>query len=34
MKGIILAGALMGGIIYAYHAHDPERYGVVDFDEN
>ena len=24
----------MGGIIYAYHVHDPERYGVVDFDEN
>lgn len=23
-----------GGVIYAYHVHDPERYGVVDFDEN
>lgn len=23
-----------GGIIYAYHVHDPERYGVVDFDES
>ncbi|GGE13755.1 glucose-1-phosphate thymidylyltransferase RfbA [Psychroflexus salis] len=23
-----------GGIIYAYHVHDPGRYGVVDFDEN
>ncbi|WP_439553357.1 glucose-1-phosphate thymidylyltransferase RfbA [Flavobacterium macrobrachii] len=23
-----------GGIIYAYHVHDPERYGVVDFDDN
>ncbi|MBL85426.1 MAG: glucose-1-phosphate thymidylyltransferase [Winogradskyella sp.] len=23
-----------GGIIYAYHVHDPERYGVVDFGEN
>lgn len=22
-----------GGIIFAYHVHDPERYGVVDFDE-
>lgn len=21
-----------GGIIYAYHVHDPERYGVVEFD--
>ena len=23
-----------GGIIYAYHVHDPERYGVVEFDDN
>lgn len=23
-----------GGIIFAYHVHDPERYGVVDFDAN
>ncbi|MCW9037121.1 glucose-1-phosphate thymidylyltransferase RfbA [Altibacter sp.] len=23
-----------GGIIYAYHVHDPERYGVVAFDSN
>jgi len=23
-----------GGIIYAYHVQDPERYGVVDFDEH
>jgi glucose-1-phosphate thymidylyltransferase len=23
-----------GGIIYAYHVNDPERYGVVDFDAN
>lgn len=23
-----------GGIIYAYHVHDPERYGVVDFDRD
>jgi len=22
-----------GGIIYAYHVHDPERYGVVEFDK-
>ena len=21
-----------GGIIYAYHVQDPERYGVVEFD--
>lgn len=23
-----------GGVIYAYQVHDPERYGVVDFDVN
>ena len=23
-----------GGVIYAYHVHDPERYGVVDFDSD
>lgn len=23
-----------GGIVYAYHVHDPERYGVVDFEED
>ena len=23
-----------GGVIYAYHVHDPERYGVVEFDSN
>ena len=23
-----------GGIVYAYHVHDPERYGVVEFDPN
>jgi len=23
-----------GGIIYAYHVNDPERYGVVEFDKN
>ena len=22
-----------GGVIYAYHVHDPERYGVVEFNE-
>ncbi|KIX20506.1 glucose-1-phosphate thymidylyltransferase [Flavobacterium sp. 316] len=22
-----------GGIVYAYHVHDPERYGVVDFNK-
>jgi glucose-1-phosphate thymidylyltransferase len=23
-----------GGLVFAYHVHDPERYGVVDFDNN
>ena len=23
-----------GGVIYAYHVHDPERYGVAEFDDN
>lgn len=23
-----------GGVIYAYHVQDPQRYGVVEFDEN
>ncbi len=23
-----------GGIVFAYHVHDPERYGVVEFDED
>ena len=23
-----------GGVVYAYHVHDPERYGVVEFDDS
>ncbi|MCB2379987.1 glucose-1-phosphate thymidylyltransferase RfbA [Hymenobacter sp. BT635] len=23
-----------GGVVYAYHVHDPERYGVVEFDND
>lgn len=23
-----------GGIVFAYHVHDPQRYGVVEFDDN
>ena len=25
---------LTGGIVFAYHVSDPERYGVVEFDAN
>jgi glucose-1-phosphate thymidylyltransferase len=25
---------LTGGIVYAYHVNDPERYGVVEFDDD
>jgi glucose-1-phosphate thymidylyltransferase len=25
---------LEGGVVFAYHVSDPERYGVVDFDDN
>jgi glucose-1-phosphate thymidylyltransferase len=25
---------VQGGLVFAYHVHDPERYGVVDFDVN
>ncbi len=24
----------VGGVVFAYHVHDPERYGVVEFDGN
>ena len=38
--GVGLGGALRqinnpdGGVVFAYHVSDPERYGVVDFDDN
>jgi len=25
---------IKGGLVFAHHVHDPERYGVVDFDNN
>jgi glucose-1-phosphate thymidylyltransferase len=25
---------VQGGLVFAYHVNDPERYGVVDFDSN
>ena len=25
---------ISGGVIFGYHVHDPERYGVVEYDEN
>jgi glucose-1-phosphate thymidylyltransferase len=28
------AASPQGGVIFAYHVNDPERYGVVEFDEN
>lgn len=38
--GVGLGGSLQkindpeGGVVFAYHVSDPERYGVVEFDEN
>ena len=36
MKTQILTSCqdVKGGIVFGYHVNDPERYGVVDFDEN
>jgi glucose-1-phosphate thymidylyltransferase len=28
------AGKTSGATVFAYHVHDPERYGVVEFDQN
>ncbi|RZL03487.1 MAG: glucose-1-phosphate thymidylyltransferase [Rubrivivax sp.] len=36
LQGLLMdaAGQPAGASVFAYHVHDPERYGVVDFDEN
>lgn len=33
-KALIDASNQDGGTVFAYHVNDPERYGVVEFDEN
>ena len=34
IKTLISCQDVKGGIVFGYHVNDPERYGVVDFDEN
>jgi len=33
-KLLVQASKVKGGTVFAYHVTDPERYGVVEFDEN
>ncbi|MGL1888342.1 MAG: glucose-1-phosphate thymidylyltransferase RfbA [Reichenbachiella sp.] len=33
-KKLQSASDIEGGLVFAYHVNDPERYGVVEFDEN
>jgi len=33
-RALIDASKRKGGTVFAYHVNDPERYGVVEFDEN
>jgi glucose-1-phosphate thymidylyltransferase len=32
--GIVLRPRKVGATVFGYHVNDPERFGVVDFDEN
>jgi glucose-1-phosphate thymidylyltransferase len=34
IKTLISCKDVKGGIVFGYHVNDPERYGVVEFDEN
>ena len=34
IKTLSDCGNVEGGIVFGYHVNDPERYGVVEFDEN
>ena len=34
IKSLADCKSVQGGIIFGYHVQDPERYGVVEFDEN
>ncbi|UXP33566.1 glucose-1-phosphate thymidylyltransferase RfbA [Reichenbachiella agarivorans] len=33
-KKLQAASDITGGLVFAYHVNDPERYGVVEFDQN